>query len=184
MNPKRLETSTLLAKVIGTKCDELPGDLPLSSLFREDSGHEVLLAARELTARYLEEEMRQGDYFTCPNYVGEYLRLHFKGKEAESFVVLFLNNQHRLLAVEEMFQGTIANASVHPREVVKRALHWNAAAIIVAHNHPSGYPEPSAADRNITSTLKSALQLIEVRVLDHFVVADTRIVSFASQGLM
>ena len=100
----------------------------------------------------------------------------------EVFACLYLDNRHRVLHFEELFRGTIDGASVHPREVVKAALHRNAAAVILAHNHPSGVAEPSAADRQITERLKSALQLVEIRVLDHLVVGDQDCVSFAERG--
>jgi len=102
----------------------------------------------------------------------------------EVFAVLFLDNRHRVLAFEELFRGTIDGASVHPREVVRRALHYNAAALILAHNHPSGVSEPSSADRRITERLQAALALIDVRVLDHIVVGHGEFTSFAERGLL
>jgi len=107
-----------------------------------------------------------------------------RGRDAEVFAVLFLDNRHRVIAFEELFRGTIDGASVHPREVVKRALHHNAAAVILAHNHPSGVAEPSRADEALTARLKDALALIDVRILDHLIVGDGAVVSFAERGTL
>ena len=112
------------------------------------------------------------------------LRIHFAGREYESFVALFLDSQHRLIAVDELFRGTLTQTSVYPREVLKAALKENAAAVIFAHNHPSGIPEPSKADERLTTALKSALALVDVRVLDHFIVAGAGVLSFAERGLL
>ena len=108
----------------------------------------------------------------------------FAGREFESFVVLYLDSQNRMIAVEELFRGTISQTSVYPREVVKNALAHNAATLILAHNHPSGVAEPSRADEMLTSTLKQALALVDVRVLDHLVVAGPTVLSFAERGLL
>lgn len=121
---------------------------------------------------------------TDPSDVRKYLRLSLAEKEHEVFGVLFLDNQHRLIAYTEMFRGTIDGASIHAREVVKSVLSYNAAAVIFAHNHPSGLAEPSEADRRITERLKSSLSLIDVRVLDHLIVGENDIVSFAERGLL
>ena len=122
--------------------------------------------------------------FTDPKNVQAYLRLRMHGLEHEVFAVLFLDSQHKLIAYEEMFRGTLAQTSVYPREVVKAALRHNAGAVLLAHNHPSGSPEPSRADEFLTSTLKSALALVDVRVLDHVVVTDGGCTSFAERGLI
>lgn len=126
---------------------------------------------------------RERDALTSPGETGTYLQLRLGQLPYEVFAVLFLDNRHRLIAVEEMFRGTVDGASVHPREVLRMALHHNAAAVILAHNHPSGITEPSRADEQITQRLVEALTLIDVRVLDHFVVGDGY-TSFAERGLM
>jgi DNA repair protein RadC len=125
-----------------------------------------------------------GVTLTRPEAVREYLRLLLAGGECEVFAVLFLDSQHRLIHTDEMFRGTLAQTSVYPREVVKAALKCNAAAVIFAHNHPSGVAEPSRADELLTQALKQALALVDVRVLDHFVVAGSTVVSFAERGLL
>lgn len=134
----------------------------------------------------LDARIRTGPVFNSPAPLKDYLRLHFADATAngrEEFAVLFLDSQHRLIAAENMFRGTLSQTSVYPREVVRRALALNAGAVALAHNHPSGSPEPSRADEVLTHTLKSALTLIDVRVLDHFIVGDT-VVSFAERGLI
>lgn len=143
-----------------------------------------LQAVREMSLRGLKEELQHGDALNSPRAVRDYLQLLLGARQQEVFLVLFLDTQHRVLAVEELFQGTLSQASVYPREVVKRALAHNAAALIVAHNHPSGTAEPSQSDRLLTAALKQALNLIDVRVLDHLIVATGKTFSFAEQGLM
>lgn len=128
--------------------------------------------------------MQRGDEFTSPAAVKDYLRAKLAGFEHEVFAVLFLDTRHRLIDYAEMFRGTIDSAEVHPREVVKEALRLNAAAVIVSHNHPSGNPEPSAADRVLTQQLKQALALVDVRMLDHVIVAGAAATSFAERGLL
>ena len=112
------------------------------------------------------------------------LREQLAAREHEVFICIFLDNPHRVIAMDEMFRGTIDGASVHPREVVKCALQYNAAAVILAHNHPSGVPEPGRADTSLTRRLSEALELIDVRVLDHFIVGGSELVSFAARGLI
>jgi DNA repair protein RadC len=143
-----------------------------------------LAAVLELARRSLAEELATRPVFDAPAKVKDYLRLHLGQRDHEVFAVLFLDAQNRLVALEEMFRGTLTQTSVYPREVVKRALERHAAAVILAHNHPSGAAEPSRADEYLTATLKSALALIDVRVLDHLVVARTEVVSFAERGLL
>ena len=143
-----------------------------------------LLAVVELARRALAQEIRQKPLFDSPQAVAHYLQLHFGHKPHEVFAVLFLDSQHRLLALEELFRGTLAQTSVYPREVVLRALHHHAAAVVLAHNHPSGTAEPSRADEMLTQTLKSALSLVDVRVLDHFVVTASACRSMAELGLV
>lgn len=143
-----------------------------------------LQAVMELARRRLAETLEQGEGFHSPDDVRSYLRLHLSHLAQEVFLVLFLDTRHRLLAREELFRGTIDGAAVYPREVVKRALHYNAAAVILAHNHPSGVAEPSQADVRITEQLRSALSLVDVRLLDHLVVGTGEPVSMADRGLL
>lgn len=141
-----------------------------------------LQAVLEMSQRYLCETLQRGDSLNSPEQTKHYLMSVLRDRHREAFYVLFLDNQNRVIADEIMFEGTIDAASVYPREVVKRALHHNAAALILAHNHPSGVAEPSQADRRITRRLSDALGLVDIRVLDHFVVGDGEVVSFAERG--
>jgi DNA repair protein RadC len=143
-----------------------------------------LQAALELARRSLKEEISSRDALSSPRAVRDYLRLLLAGREQEVFVVLLLDAQHRVVASEELFHGTLTQTSVYPREVVKCALKHNAAAVIFSHNHPSGVAEPSHADEILTRSLKSALALVDIRVLDHFIVAGSRTMSFAERGLL
>ena len=144
-----------------------------------------LQAVLEMARRALAEEMKACSLLDTPETVRDYLRLHLSGLRHEVFFALWLDAQNRLIAAEELFRGSLTQASVYPREVVKKALAHNAAAVVLAHNHPSGVAEPSAADGHLTRELKQALALIEVRVLDHFIVAGTsRPLSFAERGLL
>ncbi len=143
-----------------------------------------LQAVLEMARRALQEEMQAGNALTSPRAVRDYLKLLLRGRLQEVFMALFLDAQHRVIASEELFTGTLTQTSVYPREVVKRALHHNAAALILAHNHPSGVAEPSHADQALTDALKQALALVEVRVLDHFIVAGEGCLSFAERGLV
>ena len=142
----------------------------------------LLKGAIELATRYLEERIRRHDALTCPAHTSRYLCARLRSRPHEVFACLFLDNRHRVICFEEMFRGTIDGASVHPREVAKRALELNAAALIAAHNHPSGVAEPSRSDRVITRKLHDALALVDVRLLDHFVIGDGEVVSFAERG--
>jgi DNA repair protein RadC len=142
-----------------------------------------LQAVVEMSRRYLEEKLKHGEALTDVNAVRNYLTHRLRGYPYEVFACLFLDNKHRVIEYEELFRGTIDSASVHPREVVRHAIHHNAAAIIFAHNHPSGVAEPSQADHRITDRLKEALNLVDVRVLDHFVIGD-EVVSFAERGYL
>ena len=144
-----------------------------------------LQAVLEMARRALGEELRQGTAFTSPQAVRDYLRLHLAGLQHEVFFALWLDAQNRLIVAEELFRGSLTQTSVYPREVVKRALRHNAAAVVLAHNHPSGVAEPSRADELLTSELKQVLALVEVRVLDHFIVAaQAPPLSFAERGLL
>ena len=140
-------------------------------------------AVVEMSRRYLNEKMIRGDAMSNVSDVKNYLKSRLQNYPFEVFACLFLDNKHRVIEYEELFRGTIDAASVHPREVIRRVLHHNAAAIVLAHNHPSGVAEPSQSDNQITQKLKDALQLIDVRVLDHFVIGDD-VVSFAERGLI
>jgi DNA repair protein RadC len=143
-----------------------------------------LVAVLELARRALAEQLRERAVLQAPQDVKHYLQLQLGGRNHEVFAVLFLDSQHRLLALEELFRGTLSQTSVYPREVVVRALHHHASAVVLAHNHPSGSVEPSRADELITQTLKAALALVDVRVLDHVIVAPGQALSLAERGLM
>ncbi len=144
----------------------------------------VLLAVMEMARRALAQPLQAAPVFDSPARVKDYLALSLAGRSQEVFAVMFLDSQHRMLRLEDMFHGTLTQTSVYPREVVKRALALNAAAVVLAHNHPSGVAEPSRADEYLTQTLKSALQLVDVRVLDHVVVGQGHVVSMAERGLL
>jgi DNA repair protein RadC len=143
-----------------------------------------LNVARELLLRDLSEQMRHGPVMNSPQVLRDWLRLHCAYLQHEVFLVLYLDARNRLIEVEELFRGTLTQTSVYPREVVKGALARNAAALVVAHNHPSGEAEPSRADELLTQTLKSTLSLVDVQVIDHFIVAGDHVVSFAERGLI
>jgi DNA repair protein RadC len=143
-----------------------------------------LQATLEIARRHLLETLKRGDVLTSPQATRTYLAARMRGYPHEVFACLFLDNRHRVIAFEEMFQGTIDGTSVHPREVIKRTLAHNAAAVIFAHNHPSGVAEPSQADEMLTRRLKDALGLLDVRVLDHIIIGDGEAVSFAERGLL
>lgn len=143
-----------------------------------------LAAVVELGRRSMREHLRSGSALTSPGAVRDYLRLALASRPHEVFLVLFLDAQHRVLSDAELFRGTLTQTSVYPREVVKAALAANAAAVIFAHNHPSGAAQPSQADELLTRQLKEALALVEVRVLDHFIVAGNQTLSFAERGLL
>lgn len=179
-----LSDKELLAQLVGRQA-VLQYRGSLRAFFKTEGGsHPNWLAARELLWRWLHEEMHRECLLNSPGTVRDYLRLQFDGKEHEIFLVLFLDAQHRLIVAEELFRGTLTQTSVYPREVVKAALKHNAAAVILAHNHPSGVAEPSQSDESLTLSLKQTLALIDVRVLDHFVVAGSSIVSFAEKGVL
>ena len=158
---------------------------PLFSTSGENSEPpERCLVARELVKRWLGEELERGPALSSPTAVRDLLRIHFANQQYESFVTMFLDAQHRLIATEESFRGTLTQTAVYPREIVRAALRHNAAAVIFSHNHPSGVAEPSRADEALTSALKQALVLVDVKVLDHFVVASSSVLSFAERGLL
>ncbi len=149
-------------------------------LAQSGEAENVLSAAREILAT----RMQHGDALTSPGAVRDYLRVLLHDREHELFVVVMLNAQHRVLCSAELFRGTLTQTSVYPREIVKAALRANAAAVIFAHNHPSGVAEPSQADELLTRQLKEALALVDVKVLDHFIIAGTAALSFAERGLI
>lgn len=143
-----------------------------------------LLACLELMERFLLHELDRGEALINPAQTSRFLKMKMRSYQHEVFACLFLDNQHRVIRFEELFTGTIDGASVYPREVVKKALANNAAAVILAHNHPSGIAEPSQADIRITDKLKSALLLVDIRVLDHLVIGDSTVLSFAEMGML
>jgi len=149
-----------------------------------DAKRAELVAVLELSRRALAEQLKQREVFGSPEAVKDFLRLHLAHRPHEVFAGLFLDAQNRLIAMEELFRGTLTQTSVYPREVVLKALHHQAAAVVLAHNHPSGTVQPSRADEALTQTLKAALALVDVRVLDHVIVAPGDALSMAERGLL
>lgn len=199
MNVQELSNRELLALLVGPSAAAALERKPLAEVFGLSEPRQGLLAAeagagytahpsidaaRELYLRALSERMADGISLTSPHAVREYLVGRLSALQHEVFVALWLDAQHRLIGDEELFRGTLTQTSVYPREVVKSALAANAAAVIVAHNHPSGVAQPSQADEVLTRSLKEALALVEVRLLDHFIVAGNQTVSFAEHGLI
>lgn len=168
-----------LGGLLRTSSAELAGVKGLGPAKRSE-----LAAVLEIARRTLARQLREAPVFDQPGRLAEFLVMHFGALGHEVFVVVFLDAQLRLLRVEEMFRGTLTSTAVHPREVARRALELGAAGVVVAHNHPAGQPEPSRADIALTETLKSALALLDVRLLDHLIVADGRAVSLAQRGLV
>ena len=183
-----LSDEQLLQKLIGVKQSSRHYRGTLQPLFACSAESKVVpekcAVARELVKRWLGEQLKDRDVLASPSAVRDYLRLTLANKEHEVFVVILLDAQNRVIEAEELFRGTLTQTSVYPREVVKTALRRNAAAVIFAHNHPSGIAEPSHADQVLTQSLKQALSLVDVKVLDHFVVAGTGVLSFAESGLL
>ncbi len=183
-----LDDLELLSLVIGKRAAKRLYAGSLASLMlrscEQDYSHIKLAAARELVQRSLVEELKRGPVLSSPSTVRDFLRILLIAREYECFVALFLDAQNRLIVAEELFRGTLTQTSVFPREVVKRALSVNAAGVLFAHNHPSGISEPSHADENLTTALKTTLALVDCRVLDHFIVSRTSQVSFAERGLL
>ena len=188
MSFNHLPDAALLAKLIGIRESRRLYKGQLRPLFAHDSdessSHEKCRAARELVLRALREEMNSAPVLSSPTAVREYLQITLSAREHEVFMALFLDAQNRVLAAEELFRGTLTQTAVYPREIVKTALRANAAAVIFAHNHPSGVAEPSRADEMLTQTLKHSLALVDIKVLDHFVVGRSAILSFAERGLL
>src|SRR2546422_4582505 len=162
--------------------DEGPGLAKIKGLGTAKSAQ--FAAAIELARRCTKEELKAGTALTSPGAVRDYLRLALGGRAHEVFVCLWLDAQHRVIKFDEPFRGTLTQTSVYPREIVKAALAVNAAAVIFAHNHPSGAAQPSQADELLTRSLKEALALVDVKVLDHFIVAGNHALSFAERGLL
>jgi DNA repair protein RadC len=182
LNPPRVEVQPLQCSDCIT-LDCLPST-PSAPAERPTRIRHVLAAAHELLVRSANTALVGRCVLNSPALVKDYFKIHFAGAERETFVVVFLDSQMRVIASEELFAGTLTQTSVYPREVVKRALHHNAGGVILGHPHPSGQPEPSRADEFLTQTLKSALNLVDIRVLDHMVVSGSQCVSFAERGLL
>ena len=179
MGQELLETFGGVAGLLHTGADALKRIKGLGPAKRAE-----IVAVLELARRALAEQLKEKTLFDSPQAVRDFLQLQLGGRPHEIIAVLFLDSQHRMLALKEMFRGTLTQTSVYPREVVVRALAHNAASVVLAHNHPSGSNQPSRADESLTQTLTAALALIDVRVLDHFVVTSTQAVSMAELGLM
>ena len=188
MTYDHLSDKDLLAKLIGVREVQQVYQGALLPLFTNqpaaDPASEKCAVARELVIRALREELQARDVLASPGAVRDYLRLILHDRHHEVFVALFLDAQNRVLATEELFRGTLTQTSVYPREVVKSALRHNSAAVVFAHNHPSGVAEPSHADELLTQSLKTSLALVDIKVLDHFIVAGSGILSFAEKGLL
>ena len=161
-----------------------PDDLKAVKGMGGSTKRSELMAVLELARRAMGERLKERTVFDSPEAVKQYLQLHIGSRPHEVFAVLFLDVQHRLLTLEELFRGTLTQTSVYPREVVTRALHHTAAAVVLAHNHPSGSIEPSRADESLTQTLRAALALVDVRVLDHVIVSPGQSFSMAERGLI
>jgi DNA repair protein RadC len=187
VNYSKLSDKDLLAQLIGTEqahCIYANGGSIGSVFSNKQTAPEPIRIARELLTRVLHEEMKESDSMNSPQAVKDFLTVHFAGQQYESFVAIYLDAQHRVIKAQELFRGTLTQTSVYPREIVKAALNNNAAAVIFAHNHPSGVAEPSSSDRMLTDALKQALALIDTRVLDHIIVAGNKTLSFAERGLI
>ncbi len=187
MEPITLTDQELLTLIVGPKTATKIYSGRLTPLMLGENGlspNPKLAASFELSRRLMKEALCRGPLLKSPQETSEFLIAHFLGRPSEAFVAIFLDNRHRVITVEEMFQGTISGAQVHPREVVRSALRCNAAACIFAHNHPSGVAEPSSCDKALTQSLITTLALVEVRVLDHIVVAGGITVSFAERGML
>lgn len=187
MDVQSMSDRDLLKELIGQEATTRIYKRSLLKLFRAGVPHpelRPLFLSRELWKRMFAEELIAKPVFISPIAVKEYLTLTFAPKTYEVFAVMFLDSQNRLLACEEMFRGTLSQTSVYPREVVKRALDLHAAAVVLSHNHPSGTANPSRADEVVTQTLKQALSLVDVRVLDHVICAGGEALSMAERGLV
>jgi DNA repair protein RadC len=168
-----------IAGLLGATADDLKRVKGLGPAKRAE-----IVAVLELARRAMAQKLREREVFADPNAIKDYLKLHLAARSYEVFAVIFLDTQNRLLAMEEMFRGTLTQTSVYPREVALRALHYQASAVVLAHNHPSGTVQPSRADEALTQTLKAALALLDVRVLDHIIVGPGQALSMAETGLL
>jgi DNA repair protein RadC len=177
---KNLQNYDLFPENVKDEADSLVADANGNYQFNQAVSPQIIV---DLAFQILDKDIH-GEALSNPQQTRNYLRLRLGTRECEYFSVLFLDNRHRVIAIEDMFRGTIDGASIYPREVVKAALSHNAAAVVFAHNHPSGMAEPSQADRAITKRLTEALALVDIRVLDHFVIAASESVSFAERGLL
>lgn len=188
VNYQALSDAAVLQAVVGVREANRIYRGSLSALMQSSAdtgkGKAKLAAAVELVRRGLHEQLRRQPVFAAPHLVRDYVSALLGHLEHEVFTVLFLDSQHALIVAEEMFRGTLSQTSVYPREVVKAALRFNAGSVILAHNHPSGMTEPSRADEYLTQTLKTALALVDVQVLDHVIVAGGNTMSFAERGLI
>ena len=186
MNIQHLTDLELLAVLIGEKAAQKLLQRSLATLLVDEAEqqHPRIAAARELMTRALKEELKRSSVLASPEAARDFVRLLLIGKEYEVFVVLFLDAQNRVIESEELFRGTLTQTAVYPREVVKRALRFNAGGVIFAHNHPSGIAEASRADELLTQSLKQALALVDIKVLDHFVAGGNVMLSFAERGLL
>jgi DNA repair protein RadC len=182
-NVRKYSDLELLGKLLGVREAKKIYAGSLNAMFK-DQAPEMCRVARELLTRWLNEEIKTGASMNATQAVRDYLKIYFAGREFESFVVIFLTAQHNVIGAEELFRGTLTQTSVYPREVVKASLKHNSAAVLFAHNHPSGVTEPSQSDHMLTEALKQALALVDVRVLDHFVVAGNQTMSFAERGMI
>lgn len=180
LSQELLERFGGLAGLLHTEADQLKTFKGLGG----NAKRAELVAVLEVARRTIAQQLREREVFESPAAVKHYLQLQLARKDHEVFGVLFLDAQHRLLAFDELFRGTLTQTSVYPREVVKRALEHHASAVVLAHNHPSGSVQPSRADESLTQTLKAALALIDVRVLDHVIVGPGQALSMAEKGLM
>lgn len=181
--------SELLAPAAWAASEQIPRVCDAELACRSANPHDAVLThklsvARELLMRDLLAQMRKGPMMESPQAIKDWLRLYCAGLEHEIFLVLYLDARHALIEAEQLFRGTLTQTSVYPRELVKGALLRNAAAIAVAHAHPSGDPSPSLADEHLTMALKQALCLVDVRLIDHFIVAGSQVLSFAEKGLL
>ena len=179
MGQELVDTFGGMAGLLNTPADALKKIKGLGPAKRAE-----IVAVLELARRALASQLQQKTMFESPQAIRNYLQLQLGSRDHEVFAVLFLDTSHRLIVLEEMFRGTLTQTSVYPREVVVRALSLNAANVVLAHNHPSGSAQPSRADEAITQTLKAALALVDVRVMDHFIVTSNQAVSMAELGLM
>lgn len=194
MTPTTLSRAELVAELLAPSSRPDPADTPCVGDREPPGGYAMapdavltrkLGVARELLMRDLQAQMCRGPIMDSPQALRDWLRLHCAGLEHEVFLVLYLNVSHALIEAEQLFRGTLTQTSVYPREVVKGALSRNCSAVAVAHNHPSsGSPEPSRADEHLTQSLRSALALVDVRLIDHFIVSGDQAVSMAERGLV